>query len=329
MKRRSRILFNDCQPGLFDEFEASIPRELEQTARAVARERLADISADTRLRFMSIGSGSSGNCSYLGNNDGGIIIDAGSDVTLILDTLAANGITADHIKGIVATHDHSDHIRSIYALLRKFRNVPFFCTPRTLTGILRRHNISRRINDYHQAIYKEHPFSVGSMTVTAFDVSHDGSDNVGFYIEAADGSDRFALASDLGCITERVDYYMRRAAHIVIESNYDLSMLRTGRYPEYLKNRIIADRGHLDNTVTAKFLHDIYTDSLRSVFLCHLSLDNNTPAIATDACRTALIEAGAPAIGDFSHSVATRDLPLQLMALPRFEASPMIILGRD
>lgn len=328
MKRRSRILFNDT-PGLFDEFEDGPSPEIVRAARAIARERLADASADTGLRFMSIGSGSSGNCSYLGNNDGGILIDAGSDIDLITTTLDENGISPDHIKGIIVTHDHSDHIRSVYQLLRKFRHVPFFCTPRTLTGILRRHSISRRIKDYHHPIYKEHPFQVGSMTVTPFDVSHDGTDNVGFFIETADEADRFALASDLGCITDRVDYYMRRARHIVIESNYDLSMLKSGRYPEYLKKRIVAEYGHLDNRVTADFLQNIFSENLRSVFLCHLSLDNNTPEIATDACRQALIEAGAPGVGDFSNAVAVRNLPVQLMALPRFEASPIIVLSRD
>jgi len=327
MKRRQRIFFNDIQPGLFDDINTFSESDIADAARKIASERLAgDSKPDRRLRFMSIGSGSSGNCSYLGNGQSGMLIDAGTDANIILEALGDNGITPDSIKGILVTHDHSDHIRSVYTLLRKFRSVPFFCTPRALNGILRRHSISRRIKDYHHPIYKEHPFDVGDFTVTAFDVSHDGSDNVGFFITDADKSHTFALASDLGCITERVDHYMRLASHIVIESNYDLSMLRSGRYPEYLKNRITADRGHLDNTVAATFLRDIYTPALHSVFLCHLSLDNNTPATAIGAVRSALAEAGADAIGDFSYSPATRDMPLQLMALPRFEASPLLIL---
>lgn len=327
MSRRRNIFFNDLQPGLFDDTEA-FGADIAGMAREIADERLAAARPrDRRLRFMSIGSGSSGNCSYLGNDKGGLLIDAGTDAETIISALDNSGIGASDLKGILITHDHSDHIRSVYSLLRRFRSVPLFCTPRTLSGILRRHSISRRIKDYHHPIYKEHPFNVGDFTVTAFDVSHDGTDNMGFFIADADSTHTFALASDLGCITERVDHYMRLASHIVIESNYDLDMLRSGRYPEYLKNRIMASRGHLDNTVTAGFLRDIFSSKLHSVFLCHLSLDNNTPEIATDSARNALLEAGAPAVGDFSHAPSKRDIPLQLMALPRFDASPMFMLG--
>ncbi|MDE5723795.1 MAG: MBL fold metallo-hydrolase [Paramuribaculum sp.] len=238
------------------------------------------------LILVSFGSGSSGNCAYLGTRSGGILIDAGVDVPTVTKGLESIGLTLEDVKGILITHDHSDHIRFAYSIVRKHSWMGIYCTPKTLNGILRRHNISRRLSDYHRPIYKEFPFELAGFRITAFNVSHDGSDNSGFFLEA--GSQSVAVATDLGSITERVDHYMRQANHIIIEANYDAEMLRCGRYPAYLKARIEADDGHLDNTVTARFLSSLLTPRLHNVFLCHLSEDNNTPQKAIEAIGDAL-----------------------------------------
>lgn len=287
-------------------------------------ESVAIDDADDDLLFLSFGSGSSGNSTYIGTRREGVLIDAGVDAATIIDGLRDNGLSMDCVKGICLTHDHSDHVRSVYALVRKNRHIGIYCTPKTLSGILRRTNISRRIKDYHRPIYKEFPFSVGGMELTAFDVSHDGTDNNGYYLTRR--AHTFAIATDLGCITPRVDYYMRQARYVMLESNYDALMLANGPYPQYLKARIAAERGHLDNLVTATFLKEIYTPNLRYVFLCHLSKDNNKPELAIEASRSALLAAGAPNVGDCSGSITSREAPVQLMTLPRYGTSPLIVL---
>ena len=218
-------------------------------------------------------------------------------------------------------------MRYVYTLVRKYQHIGVYCTPRVLQGLLRRHSISRRIKDYHRPVYKEFPFKVGNFEITPFEVSHDGSNNAGFFITC--GDHRFAVATDLGCITDRVEHYMRQAHHIMIESNYDAEMLRTGPYPMYLKARIAADTGHLDNTVTASFVASLASGPLRNVFLCHLSHDNNLPAIALQCVRTALLDAGIEAVGDASGSLQARGCRVQLMALPRFDATPLMKLRLD
>lgn len=274
--------------------------------------------------FMSFGSGSSGNCSYIGDSDGGFLVDAGIDPDKLRDDLRANGLNFDKIKGVCLTHDHSDHVRFVYTLVRKHPHIGVYCTPKTLSGIMRRHSISRRLKDYHRPIYKEFAFKIGNFELTAFEVSHDGTDNSGFFIRH--GEHTFAIATDLGCITDRVDYYMRQARYIMLESNYDATMLRNGPYPMHLKARIAADNGHLDNAVAGEFLGHVLSPRLTHIFLCHLSKDNNTPERALSAVTDALRVAGAPAIGDCSGSLEARACPLQLMALPRFDASPLICL---
>lgn len=329
-------------PGLFDPFDDNtiengdfriIPdKKMEEITREIRREQqsagvideLPPLAANEKVYFMSFGSGSSGNCSYIGDSQNGFLIDAGVEIAKVIESLRRNGISMDRVKGICLTHDHGDHIRDVYGLLRRYRHLRVYCTPKTLNGILRRHNVSRRIKDYHAPIYKEFPFRIGNFEITAFEVMHDGADNSGYFI--THGDIRFAIATDLGCISERVNHYMRQATHIVIEANYDFQMLREGRYPEYLKARIEAANGHLDNRVTASFLADIYTPQLRNVFLCHLSLDNNTPHKAIDAVERALTAAGVRYFGNGFNCLNDADAPkprIHLAALPRFEASPL------
>lgn len=283
------------------------------------------------LRFISFGSGSSGNCAYIGTRRAGLLIDAGVDAKTVTEQLKANGIDISTIAGIILTHDHSDHVRYAYTLLRANRHLQLFCTPRTLSGLLRRHSISRRIKDYHKAIYKEIPFEAGGFTVTAFETSHDGSDNMGFAIDR--GPHHFVVATDTGFITDRAGHYLHQATCAMIEADYDLQMLQANPvYPEYLKARIAGRSGHMCNDDTAAFLAALLSEKdpetgrrlspLTDIFLCHLSEENNTPDTALRAVRRALEEAGLT-VGDATGSAVARSANVQLSALPRYTSSPL------
>lgn len=274
-----------------------------------------------QLRFISFGSGSSGNCSYVGTPETGLIIDAGVDNNRVLEELRRCGVDISTIKGILLTHDHGDHVRYAYALVRRHPWMKIFCTLRTLEGILRRHNLSRRIKDYHSPIFKEHEYRFDDIVVTPFETSHDGTDNVGYHI--ALGHTHMVVATDMGKITERADHYMRQATSLMIESNYDDKMLENGPYPLYLRARIRSERGHLDNAVAAQYIATIRSEKLRHVFLCHLSHDNNTPEVAmkavADALKTQDIQiAQTPTYEAPSHLFVT--------PLPRFTSSDLFIL---
>lgn len=276
----------------------------------------ADHASRHHLHYISFASGSSGNSCYIGNEQGGIVIDAGIRADQIEDTLRRHGISMRHVRGLLLTHDHSDHVRYSYNLLRNNRHLSLYCTPRVLNGLLRRHSISKRIKEYHSPIFKEIPFKIAGMEITAFDVPHDGSDNMGFSIEFE--GHRFVLATDLGRVSDRARFYMSRANYLVIEANYDSDMLRLGPYPEYLKARIRMDNGHLDNRDTAAFVSEIANPDLKYVFLCHLSQDNNTPAKAVHEVREALETRGLT-VGRGEETIADRRADIQLMALPRFQ----------
>lgn len=278
----------------------------------------------TGFNFASFGSGSSGNCSFLGDENGGVLIDAGIDPEHVYNDLKANGIDILKVKGILLTHDHADHIRYAYKILRENKHMRLYCTPKLMGGLLRHHNVSRRIKDYQVSIFKEIPFFLAGMKITAFETSHDAIDNMGFCFEA--GNQVFVVATDMGVITPRAQHYMSSAHFLMIESNYDLGMLTSGRYPEYLKARVRGEKGHLDNKVAAQFVADHAGRHLKWVFLCHLSNDNNTPAIALDE-MTRAISAKGFTVGDGSNAPLESVKDIQVYALPRFDTSTWFVLN--
>ena len=321
MRYPKKIIFQDHPTLPFEEDDVVVPEKRSEPSRRQSDDELALPAGDTdddRLYYISLASGSSGNSCYIGSRAGGVIVDAGIRADEIADKLDAAGISMRHVKGLLLTHDHSDHVKFSYNLLRTYRHLSLYCTPRVINGLLRRHSISRRIKEYHTPIFKEIPFRVGDFEITAFEVHHDGSDNMGFSIDFGDR--HFVLATDLGEVSDRARFYMSRANYLVIEANYDSEMLRLGRYPEYLKARIRTGNGHLDNVQTAEFLSEIINPELKYIFLCHLSKDNNPPALALSTVADALRAKGIT-VGRAEETLSDRKADVQLMALPRFDAT--------
>ncbi len=307
------IDFNDWVYDDKERREATSPSTID-TRTIALRQSMAQ--APSPLFYISFGSGSSGNCCYLGTRNAGILIDAGILTETVVDTLKENGIKMENIVGICLTHDHGDHVKYAYNIVRKHKHMKVYCTNRVVNGMLRKHNISKRIKDYHSPIFKEIPFKLGDFEITAFDVPHDGDDNMGFFVRHGDKN--FVVATDLGAISERARHYISQAHYLMIEANYDKEMLIKGTYPDYLKRRIQTDRGHMDNVETAAFLSEIYTPQLKYIFLCHLSNDNNTPEIALSTISKALKDRGLT-IGTAQETIEDRKADVQLMALPRLE----------
>lgn len=315
-RQKNRQAYWSTQPGLFD---TPAPEELAEPLRPMDD---AVLEAPEQLRFISFGSGSSGNCAYIGTPSCGLLIDAGVDNNFVTAALASNSISSESIQGILLTHDHSDHVRYAYALLRYNRSWRLFATPKAMNGLLRRHNMSRRVSDFHQPIYKEFPFKVGKLTVTAFETSHDGTDNAGFAIEL-DGT-VFVVTTDTGVITARADHYIRQAQYLMIESDYDADMLRNGRYPQYLKARIASATGHLDNADTGRYLASIAPSAqLKRIFLCHLSIHNNTPGLALGTVRGMLEEAGIAVCHDKEPSPTETRIHISVLPVRNVQLSSL------
>ena len=261
----------------------------------------------SKYKFFSIGSGSSGNCYYLGNDNHGILIDAGVGIRKITKTLREYGVSMNKIRGVLITHDHTDHIKTAGCLGIK-HNIPIYTTEAIHFGLRRSKFLQGELYGSKKIIEKETPFRIESFTITAFEVPHDSIENVGFHIQF-DGQ-IFVLLTDVGRITPTIRKYAGSANHLVMEANYDDQMLTDGHYPPHLKQRISSGMGHLSNFLSAEFLGSIYHQDLRNVWLCHLSQDNNKPELAYSTIAQSLCRAGAEI-----------DVNLSLETLSRYKAS--------
>ncbi|MDR1004656.1 MAG: MBL fold metallo-hydrolase [Prevotellaceae bacterium] len=242
-----------------------------------------------KIKFISLASGSSGNCYYIGTETYGILVDAGIPVRSIKKKLKEAGIEMERIRAVFITHDHTDHIKGVGGLGEKL-NIPVYATKLVHEGISRCHCVTDHLLTSACYLRKEEPVQVADFCVEAFEVPHDGTDNVGYCIEI-DGR-AFVFLTDLGKITPTAARFIQRANYLILEANYDIDMLQQGSYPRYLKERISSGIGHLSNRAAAECLADHFPPDLQAVWLCHLSKDNNHPDLAYKTVEEHLKERG-------------------------------------
>ncbi len=264
-----------------------------------------------KLRFISLASGSSGNCYFVGTGSFGILIDAGIGARTIRKRLKNAGIPFEHVSALFITHDHADHVRSAGVLGEKY-HIPVYATEAIHDGIQCSYTVTEKIYNSKHVFEISQPVSIYDFTIEAFPVSHDAKQTVGYTIHYK--GKRFTIATDLGYICENVARHICRANYLVIEANYDERMLREGRYSDYLKKRVAGQFGHLCNKETAVFLSDNYHKDLKHIYLCHLSNENNTPQQAYEEVRLSLLEKGIVV-----------DVDVQLLALERTKPSELFI----
>jgi phosphoribosyl 1,2-cyclic phosphodiesterase len=265
-----------------------------------------------KVKFMSLASGSSGNCYYLGYGDHGILIDAGIGIRTIKKHLKDVDISMQSIQGVFVTHDHTDHIKAVGHLGEKL-HIPIYATALTHEGINKSYCMREKLHDSVRYLEKEVHIQCGPFRITSFEVPHDGTDNVGYYIEVNERS--FSFVTDLGEITPLAAQYINKANYLILEANYDEEMLEMGTYPAYLKQRISGKNGHLSNLAAANFLAENITEELQYIWLCHLSKDNNHPELAYKTVEWKLRSKGI---------VVGKDV--QLLALKRNTPSKLYLL---
>lgn len=255
------------------------------------------------IRFQSFSSGSSGNCYYLGNGKGGILIDAGIGIRRLKAQLARIGLGFDKIHAVLITHDHFDHIRSLGSYCKRLVK-PIWMTRELYASLSKNWMISPHLKPVVELLPENGPAEIveGSIFATPFVVPHDATQTLGYAIEI-DGY-KFVIMTDIGSMTDEAINYAKEASTVVVEANYDLNMLRQGPYPRALQDRICGGCGHLSNDECADAIRDFMHEGLRNIFLCHLSAQNNTPELALQTVSKAVEGTG-----------------VRLEALPRTQAS--------
>ncbi len=247
------------------------------------------------IKFLSLASGSSGNCYFFTNGTATFLIDAGVGPRSTQKRLAPYGEDLAGVDFILITHDHIDHIKALGIISSKFSK-PVYTTAK-LKGALAAHSCTRgKLGGNIKTINVSEETDICGVKVTPFPVPHDATETVGYFIEF-DGK-KITLVTDCGSVTDDVLRYSKMADILIFESNYDEDMLEKGSYTAALKARISDPMyGHLSNRQAAAALKEIYsgrTGGLEHIFLCHLSDNNNTPEKAFGSASEALGEvAGA------------------------------------
>ena len=266
------------------------------------------------MKFISLGSGSSGNCYYLQSAAGdGLFIDAGIGVRTLKKYFRDYGVSFSSAHHILITHDHADHIKSVGSLSHDF-NLPVYSTEEVHTGIVNNYCVNKKIEpSLVRHLQKDTTVQIGDFIVTTFGVPHDSRDCVGYSIQA-DGV-TFCIMTDVGEVTESMRNFIASANYLVIEANHDEEMLNGGPYPEYLKRRILSSIGHLSNKSCGEALVANATANLRRVWLCHLSEENNHPELARKTVDSILRASGIVPGVDFQLDVLKRKMPSEVIEL--------------
>jgi phosphoribosyl 1,2-cyclic phosphodiesterase len=234
-----------------------------------------------------LGSGSKGNSTVISTTRTSILVDAGFSCRETFRRMKVAGLDPESLDAIVVSHEHADHVYGIFVLARKL-DIPVYMTAAT------HHMWWRSIRDQYEGRTLEkletfsagHGFQVGDVEVMPFTIPHDAVDPTGFAFRAE--GVRLTVATDLGYLPENVKYYVKGCDCLMIESNHDLEMLRTGPYPWAVKQRVLSKKGHLSNDALAEFFSCDYDGSAAFVILAHLSEQNNHPEIAREAAEKAL-----------------------------------------
>ncbi len=259
------------------------------------------------MRFIALGSGSSGNCYCLFTENDGLMIDAGIGVRSLKKFFNEYGIVNTSIHSILLTHDHADHVKSVGSLSHEL-GVPVYSTRMVHQGIRNNYCVRHKVEAAHvRYIEKNKSIMIGDFEVMPFHVPHDSTDNVGFMV--TQGDVRFCLVTDVGHITDEIKSFIQKANYLVIEANYDEEMLQGGTYPQHLKVRINSDNGHLSNRDCGVALAENATPELRHVWLCHLSEENNHPELARITVEQVLRQYGIIAGKDFKLEILKRKTP--------------------
>lgn len=265
------------------------------------------------LKFLSFGSGSSGNCYILFTGADCLMIDCGVGIRTLKKHFYNYGLQMSMIHHILITHDHADHVKSVGSISGDLQ-LPVYATDGTLQGIRNNWCVRRKIGTkLTHTINKGEEIQLGEFKVVAFEVPHDSTDCVGYSIEH-DGV-RFTLVTDCGHITEDIAHYISISNYLVIEANHEPEKLAAGPYPRHLKERISGPNGHLSNEACALALVQNASPLLRHVWLCHLSDENNHPELAKKTIESILRDSGIIAGKDFILDVLKRKTPSDFFEL--------------
>lgn len=244
------------------------------------------------LQFCSLSSGSSGNCYIVKSESTALIVDAGISGKRIFEGIAALGIDDENLKGLLVTHEHIDHVKSVRIVSKKKPQLNVYASAGTWEAIADNVAVEQRKN-----VYAGDAFEIGDITVKPFRLSHDAAEPIG-YTFSKDGK-KISIVTDTGVVTDEIHGEIKDSDILVLEANHDVHTLQFCRYPYSVKRRIIGEFGHLSNETAAEELCRMCCErnaceagerKFMQVILAHLSKENNFPEMAYQTVKNVLEE---------------------------------------
>ena len=263
------------------------------------------------LNFCSLYSGSSGNSLFVETENTKILIDAGMSCKKIEEALHSIEVEPSSINAILVTHEHSDHVKGISTISKKF-DIPVFATKETFDAMPKHTEklSEKNINFFNPA----EKFYIKDLEILPFSIPHDAANPCGFNI-TKDKKHQISIATDIGHMTKPILNHLEGSEFILLESNYDTEVLKCCSYPFILKSRIASDTGHLSNTMAGKTISYLSKNSnLDTAMLGHLSKESNFPELAYQTVVDELISSCNDNYS-IKLSVASRDCPSKLITL--------------
>lgn len=222
------------------------------------------------MRICLLGSGSNGNACLVEVGDRRVLIDAGLGPRILAKRLRPLGLAIVDLTDVLLTHEHSDHVSGLAAIVKRQPGLVVHATRGTASAL------DRELRPQVRSFSGSRPLRLGDLRVSPFAVSHDAREPVGYRLEAPEAT--LGYATDLGRYDAAVERALARVDALVIESNHCPERLARGPYPIDLKRRVAGPLGHLSNFDCRALLGSLRHPGLKYVAFAHLSAVNNTPA---------------------------------------------------
>ena len=232
------------------------------------------------FKVAMLASGSKGNAALIMTEQQNFLVDMGISCRMLTQRLQELQLTVDDLEGIFITHEHVDHVKGLATLTKKFA-VPIYTSAMTWKGILAKDG---KINRENCRIF-EQGMLCGKVRINSFHIPHDACDPHGYSFTCGDS--KCTYLTDTGHITQEIRQAVEGTDTLILEANHDVNMLKQGSYPFALKQRILSTRGHLSNDSAGMFLRSL-EHLPNSIFLAHLSHENNLPSLALNTVSSIL-----------------------------------------
>lgn len=227
------------------------------------------------MKISVLASGSTGNVTYIETPNHQILIDAGLSGKKTEELMNSIGRTLRDVDSLFVTHEHTDHSKGVGVLARRY-GINVYANRKTWVAMAPQ--IGKIQPEQKHCLETGHTLSLGDLDIESFGVSHDAVDPQFYEVHHAGHS--FAIVTDTGYVSEKVEGVIKNAEAVLMECNHDPEMLRMGPYPWSLKQRIMSDTGHLSNEDGARAAIDVLGNDTKYVFLGHLSKENNVKELA-------------------------------------------------